>query len=143
MADTNVRTFDPSQYVITFNGVPLTGFAEGTMCTLEREGDLFKRSIGSDGGVDRVKQNNQSFNFTAHLKATSVSNQILSAVLLVDQTTNGGTGVLAIVDLKGTTAFLAPTAWISKEPKCDVGTTMPTREWVFQTGMAVMNVGSN
>jgi len=55
-----VRTFDPAQVVILLGGAPMSGFADGTFITIERETDTFQKESGADGVISRIKMNDKS-----------------------------------------------------------------------------------
>ena len=50
---------------------------------------------------------------------------------------------LTIEDKLGQTLFEAPQAWIRKDPDWEDGDDLNSREWTFDTGIAVNLVGGN
>ncbi len=143
MADLNVRTYDPNQVVFIFAGVPLVGFAEGTMITIKPSGDAFTKVKGADGGIDRVNNNAFDYEISAFIKQTSPSNEVLTGALTADQLSNAGTAPILIKDNSGVTLFTAAQAWIRKFPDSSFADKMENREWVFDTGVAANLVGGN
>ena len=143
MADLTVRTYDPNQIIVSYDGVPLVGFAEGTFVTIKRSGDLFTKVRGADGGVDRVNNNNFDFEVSIHLKQVSPSNAVLSLAASADQLSNAGTGILLIKDNNGSTLFTAAQAWVKKDPDVSYSDKMESREWTFDTGVGALLVGGN
>ena len=141
--DLQVRSYDPKQVFVTFGVLPLSGFAEGTFISIERSGDLFEKSRGADGSIDRVNKNAFDFSVTLTLKQTSPSNDGLSAVVVADQLTNAGVFPLTVKDLNGTTLFVAPQAWIAADPTTELADTLSSREWRFDTGPAERFTGGN
>lgn len=141
--DVAVRTYDPKQIVITFGGTIMTGFADGTFVTIAGNGDAFTKVRGADGGVDRVNNNANDYRVTVTLKQTSLANDLLSAQHVLDKAANSGKLPLTVKDLNGTMVFFAPQAWVAKEPDPELSNTMSNRQWMFDTGPATMDVGSN
>lgn len=142
-ADSTVRTFDPKQVVITFGTVIFTGYAEGEVVTIERNGDAFTGTKGADGGIDRVNNNNNMFEIEVNLKQTSPTNAELSALLTADQLGNAGVLPLSVADLSGNSIFVAAQAWIKNSPDVSYGDTMSNRTWVFETGIAAFYDAGN
>lgn len=136
MLDPIVRTYDPKLIVVTFGAIIMTGFAEGSFVKVVRSGDLFEKSKGADGSIDRINKNSFDFRVTVTLKQTSLSNDLLSAMMLSDLLSNLGVLPFTVKDLKGSTLFFAPQAWIAKDPEDEYGDTLMSRVWEFDTGIA-------
>jgi uncharacterized protein YkvS len=143
MQDPVVRTYDPKKYVIIFGAIPVTGFAEGTFISIARNGDIFEKSRGADGSVDRINKNAFDFSVTITIKQTSLTNDAFSAVMLVDMKNNTGVYPLTIKDLGGTTLLFAKAAWIAKDPDDENGDTLGSREWRIDTGPGTKFTGGN
>ena len=143
MADLNVRTYDPSKIIVTFGGVPLSGFSEGTFVSIKRSGDVFTKVKGADGGIDRVNNCNYAFEVTFTCKQTTPTNEYLSGLLAADQLSNAGTLPLVVKDNLGSTIFTAMQAWIKKDPDVDFADKLSDRTWTFDTGPAVLLAGGN
>lgn len=141
--DPNVRTYDPKQVIVTFGVVIVTGYAEGTFIAIAQSGDSFEKQKGADGGVDRVNKNASDYAVTLTLKQTSLTNDALSALSIVDKLSNAGKLPLIVKDLRGTSLFFAEQAWIAKEPDPENSDSMSSREWRFDTGIAKQFIGGN
>lgn len=141
--DPTVRTYDPKAVIVTFGAVIFTGFAEGTFVSIERNGDLFEKVRGADGGVDRVNKNANDYAVTITLKQTSITNDALSAIAQADILANTGKFPLTVKDLIGTTLFFAAQAWIAKDPTDEESDTLSNREWRIDTGIAAKFTGGN
>lgn len=141
--DSDVRTYDPSQIIVTWGAIIMTGFAEGTFITIARNGDLFEKSRGADGSVDRINKNANDFSVTLTLKQTSISNDLISTQMTIDITTNVGALPLTVKDLNGLELFFAAKAWVGKDPDDDYGDALGNREWRFDTGPAAKFTGGS
>ena len=64
-----VRTYDPKQVIITVGGVPMSGFADGSFLTIDRDDNQWTKVTGADGTSTRIKSNNRSGNMTITPKA--------------------------------------------------------------------------
>lgn len=149
--DKTVRTYDPSQVKITL-GLPsaatvLSGLADGSFVTIQRDGAAFEKKRGADGTVERINKNAYDFAVEVMLLQTSPFNAILSGILAGDQATNDGVFPLTVVDLSGNDAapstFFAPQAWISEDPKVDYADGLKTLTWKFHTGAGANFIAGN
>lgn len=134
MAD--VETYIPGDTQVSFAGYELTGYADGTFITVEREEDSFTKHVGSDGEVSRTLNPNQSGTVTLTLKQTSDSNRVLHGLLATDEGDGSGVDVLMVKD-NLTNRAMATEAWISKPPNMELGKEASNREWVFQCAKIV------
>lgn len=141
--DTTVRTYDPKKVTITFGPIIVTGFAEGTFLAIARNGDIFEKSKGADGTVDRINRNATDYAVTVTIKQTSLTNDALSAVMNADILDNQGVLPFTVKDLGGTTLFFASQAWIGKDPDDEHADALGSREWRIDTGFAVKFTGGN
>ena len=138
------KTYDPKQVKISFFGIPISGFAEGTFITATPSGDRFSKAVGADGEVGRAKSNNNTHEVTLTLLQVSPSNDVLNGFLQADKLTNAGKGPLQIVDLSGTTVMMWKDAWIKTPPDVELGNEIGERAWVFDTGQIVEEaIGGN
>jgi hypothetical protein len=142
MADT-VKTYDPKAVICTFGGIALQGFANGTFLVAQRDEDLFTKSVGADGSVERAKSNNKAGNCVFTLQQTSPSNDVLSGFALADELRNEGVKPLLIKDLSGRTLLFAASAWIRKTANASFGKEVETREWTIDCASMDMFVGGN
>lgn len=140
-----LHTYDPSQVVVVFAGIPLTGFADGTFVAVEQNEDSFSLTVGTDGDACRSKSNNRSGRLTATLGQWSVSNDLLSAIHNVDVLSPSGDGIgpLLMKDLSGRTVVAAEKAWIVKPAGSTYGREAESREWVIESDNMLHNVGGN
>ena len=124
-------TFDPKLLIITFGGIPLTGFAEGTVLTIERSEDMFKEYVGASGEVSRAKSNNRTGTAKLSLAQTSPANDYLSTMALLDESVNAGVRPFFAKDGLGTSIFMAPQAYVKKVAPAAYGKDIQAREWTI------------
>lgn len=132
-----VMTYDPSKVIVTWNGIPITGFADGTFVKISSPSDAFTKKVGADGEVARSRTNDNTREVTITLMQTSISNNLIAKKHQIDCLTGLGTGPLRITDLMGLSLFYAPQAWPRKSPDKEYSKEVGDREWVFDTGPVV------
>lgn len=143
MAEGVVRDYDPQAIIIVFGTHKVTGYAEGTFVSIDSDGDKFETYRGSDGDIDRVKKNVFNYIVTLTLKQTSVSNDVFSRIHAEDLLLGTGKRPFLVKDLNGTELFVAPQAWIVKDPTDEFGDSIESREWMFHTGIASKHTGGS
>jgi len=123
--------YDPENYSVIFNAIPIEGFAEDDFVDIEFDSEGYQDQIGVDGHVVRYKSSDQRAKVTFTLMATSLSNKLLSAMYNADiKSPNGiGVGPLLIRDTQGITVFAGTQAWIQKMPKTTLGQKLGNKEW--------------
>ena len=141
--DTSVKTYDPKLVVLTFMGIIISGYADGTFINAKASGPAFKHKKGADGSVDRVNTNTWDLDIDVTLKQTANSNGDLSTIFLADKLSNAGKGELKIKDLNGTSLIFAPQAWITDGPDGAFSDDLTNRVWKLHTGPAEVFIGTN
>lgn len=139
----SVRTYDPKQVICAINGVPMSGYTEGTFLELDRDEPTWSKVVGSDGLVTRGKTNNFSGTLTLTLKQSSPSNDVLSALLAVDEATNAGVFPVLIKDLSGNSVYFSARAWVTQYANSTFGKDISDRQWVLSLDQLDLFVGSN
>lgn len=139
----SVKTYNPADVAIIFAGVPVEGIADGTFVTVARNNQSYNMNIGSDGEGVRAKSNDKGGTVTLTLMQSSVSNDALSALSILDEASGDGVGPLLIKDNSGRTLCSAETAWIQKPADVEFAREATTREWVFETDLLDMFIGGN
>jgi len=139
-----VKNYDPKRFIITFGGIPATGFADGTFIAVTSPSQTFTKTVGADGEVARAKGNDNTNEITITLLQTSLFNDYLSNIYKIDKATNQGKLILALADLEGTTVMIWSQAWIRQLPDIDRGKEIGENAWIFDTGQInAVNVGGN
>ncbi|WP_461246465.1 phage structural protein [Treponema sp. R6D11] len=138
-----MKTYDPKKVVVTFAGVTISGYMDGTFVNVAPGGEAFEKHKGADGSIDRVNKSEFGFRVTLTLKQTSPINPILAGLLNVDKLTNAGIATLLIQDLNGSGILTAPQAWLVQDPESDWSDSMSGREWIIDTGLATYIPGGN
>jgi hypothetical protein len=126
-----LEQYDPQDYSVTFNGIPIEGFDGDDFIDIEFDSEGYQDDIGADGHMVRYKSCDQRATITFTLMATSPSNKLLSAIYNADiKAPNGiGVGPILIRNTQGATVFMGGQAWIQKMPKSTLGPKLSSREW--------------
>jgi hypothetical protein len=129
-----MKVYDPDQVTVSFAGILMQGFADGSFVTVVQESDDFTDVVGTDGEVSRSKTNDRRATVTIKLMQTSAVNTLLSAISNRDRDTPGGAGIgqLMIRDRQGSAIYRADRAWISKPPDVDFDRGAVSREWTIR-----------
>jgi hypothetical protein len=138
-----VHTYDPSKILVTFHGLPITGFADGTFVNAERDSPSFSKKVGSDGEVARSKSADKSGTIKLTLLQTAQANEILSAELERDELTGHNMGPVSIEDLFGSTLVAGAQAWIERPSPVAMGKEADSREWTIHVADMMIHGGGN
>lgn len=137
-------SFDPKFTAITFNGVFITGFAEGDFLDIDQEEDDVSLAVGADGEVAFAQSNNDSAKATLKLLQTANSNTYLTEQRNIQKLSRSSRGgVLFIEDLNSGTTAISQNARILRTPKQTYGTEIKEREWVFLCGSMTISIKGN
>lgn len=138
-----LRTYDPSEVIISVGGVPIGGFTDGTFVEIARDEATWTKTVGADGTVTRGKTNNFSGTITITLKQSSPSNDVLSGFLVADELSNSGVVPILIKDLSGNSTFFTAQGWVTTFAPSPFGKEINDRVWTIATTSIDMFVGSN
>lgn len=138
-----VRDYDPGAVTLTWDGLLITGFAEGSFITWEADADTFSKVTGSQGDVTRVRSRNRSSRVTFRLQQTSPINDVLSQRHIEDRAGLPRKGSLLLKDELGTTSIAAENAWIVRAPSVEFSDADAGREWMLDLGETVPLVGGS
>src|SRR5690554_155366 len=137
-----VRTYDPCDVAMSFFGMPITGFAEGTFITVSRSSDSFSRVIGvCDGSRTRSHDRGGSIEFT--VLQTAPINDWLAAFIAADEQFKNAVGPAIVKDNSGNSTYFAPEAWIVAPPTGEFGTDQTSRTYRIETNNISMFTGAS
>jgi len=133
-SNSNAATYNPAQVIVTFGGVPILGYADGTFVQIDPNSDKFTKVVGADGDVGFAMSADNTHTVVITLIQTSLSNGYLSACFNVDKATGLGMLPLLITDLNGATLHSWPQARIVSDPSWGDAKELTDRAWTFSTG---------
>lgn len=137
-----LKTFDPSQLVLSVGGVPASGWADGSMMTVEYDEDAYTKVVGVDQ-TTRVKSSNNGGKITIRLQQSSPFNDVLSAFAIADREDNSGVVPALGKDNSGRTVIFSPSAWVMKIPSAEFAKEHSDREWILDCADLELFVGGN
>jgi hypothetical protein len=126
-----VTTYNAKKVIVLVGMIPMSGFADGSFVTVEREDDAFKKVVGADGHTSRSKSSNKSGSMTITLNQTT------------DDTSGLGVVPIAVRDASGRTLIASAFGWIKKVPKTEFGKELTNREWQFDLADVSIFTGGN
>jgi hypothetical protein len=135
------KTYDPGKVIVTFKGLVLLAPADGTFVSAERHEDTFTYAYGANGDMARVRSRKRGGRVVATLMGISPTNDQLSTILAIDESTGLGYGALQIVDINGTTLVHATNAWIARPANYEAASDHSPREWQFDCESLDMFIG--
>lgn len=137
------KTYNPALVVVSYKGINVTGFMDGTFIEAERDEEAFTKHVGATGDVTRTRNLNESGKVTITLVQTSPTNDLLAAQLSIDEILGIGYGPLQIKDLSGNMVCRALHAWINKAPKVERAKESGSCVWVFDCAKLEITAGGN
>lgn len=126
-----VRTYDPALNVLTFGGIPIGGYADGTFITAVRSSDSFVKSTGAQGETTRAKSNDRSGEITVTLQQSSPSNDVFSGFAQLDENSNTGIRPVMLKEINGTTKVGGAEAWVRKPSDVGRAKEVGNTEWII------------
>ena len=138
-----VRTYDAKEVVLTLDGTPVFGYADGTFISIEREEETYNKVVGADGMVSRAKTNNRSGTLTLTLKQTSPSNEDLSDFLNQDELNNEGVFSVLLKDASSGSRIFSSTGWVQGLPTIEYAKEISEREWVIELSKIEFDITGN
>ena len=139
----SIRTYDPSEVIVTIGGVPMSGFTDGTFVEIARNEATWTLVVGADGYATRGKTNNFSGQLTLTLKQSSPSNDVLSGLMVLDELSNSGIFPVLIKDLSGNSTYFSGQGWVQQWPSSTFDKAITDRSWVIELATLDLFVGSN
>ena len=136
-----LKTYDPNQVQVIVGGFPMSGFADGTFVTVEKNEDAWALQMGTDGEGTRSKSNNESGRVIITLMQSSESNDILNGFAESDRLSNSGLVPVMVKDSLGSALHAAEQAWIVKKPASEYAREAGPREWILETDNLQDNPG--
>jgi hypothetical protein len=131
MPSPDFKNFAADQVVLTFAGLRIQGYADGSFVSVEPMSPGFSSKAGADGLVSRSRSNDPRVKITITLEQTSSSNDVLSAIHEADLAMPNGAGVaaLSLEDLLGRFRLVSASAWVEKAPTAEFGRETGQRAW--------------
>lgn len=133
-----VKTFSPEAVTVVISTGDInhivSGYAEGTMISLEPNSQRSTPYYGAQGTASRAMNPVRAYTMTVTLAQTSHSNDVLNYILENDQRNWDGTFVCTVKDASGTTIYNDEFAYITDEPTVSFsgGGSIESREWMIE-----------
>lgn len=138
-----MATYDPKFVMVSFGGIIITGFADGSFVDVESDEAMWSTKTGADGEGVFQKSNNLAGKVTVRLMPTAFANSLLSALLNADIATSTGLRPLEISDANTGTIHNALRARIAGQPKKVYAKEAEAIEWEILCLDLVTQFGSS
>lgn len=135
-----IKTYDPKSVAIIIGGAIITGWVR---VAVEYEDDAYEHSVGVDGEEMRTKKNDLRATMTLALNQSSLSNDVLSALAVLDRTVNGGAVPALIKDNSGRSLMSSESIWVKRVPSLSREAGPSEVEWTFSVSNAVITHGGH
>jgi hypothetical protein len=129
-----VGTYDAKKVIITFGGVPISGYADGTFVQVDPSAETWTRKVGADGEVSRSLSNDNTHTIQITLGQMSLSNSYLRTAMNADKLTGLGMLPLSFTDLNTMESHFWPQAWVSTDPSTGRAKETTDMQWTIHTG---------
>lgn len=141
--------WDPQKFNITVGAITISHYAAGTFIKAMYDEDLYSYEPGADGNGCRTRNANEAGKFEITILKNSPSNDLLSALAVLDRASGRGAVPVQVKDGNGTAVAHAETAWIVKPADIERGKELGDVTWTLQTnrlqliqgGIAPLTVG--
>jgi len=131
----SLKTYDPTAVKVIVNAIPMSGFADGDMVSVEFNEDAWTFHRGTDGDTSRIYMAQEGGMVTIRLASTSPMNAVLNGFAKLDKFTKMLPVSIMVIDTLGGTKILAMQAWLRKDPGVSFGREVQEKEWVYDTDL--------
>lgn len=135
MSEATVNDYDPMKVSVLVNYVPVTGFADGTFVSVNRNNPTWSTASGASGEVVRSKSNDKTGTIEITLMQSSAFNSTMKGLMLADETSNAGKFTIQVIDNNtGKEIIGATEGWINQPPQIEYGKEQSERQWTITVG---------
>lgn len=135
MAEATINDYDPMKVSVLVNYVPVTGFADGTFVSVNRNNPTWNTVSGASGEVVRSKSNDKTGTIEITLMQSSAFNSTMKGLMLADETSNAGKFTIQVIDNNtGKEIIGATEGWINQPPQIEYGKEQSERQWTITVG---------
>lgn len=122
----NVYTYDPTKVILNIGGYVISGVKS---VSVTPNAPAFKVVKGIRGVNTRVFNRDTSAEMTITLLQTSISNDVLSAIIFADKTYRTGRLEISLTDAGGTTLIASDEGFVEELPAVQFGRELSDRTW--------------
>ena len=134
-----MATFNPKDFLVTINALPVTGYDDGTdVIKTTYDSDFVNSKVGVTGEAAFVEMNDRRGTLTLKLLATSTQNDVFSTLAAL-----GIEFAVGINDSRGTTVMGGAAARFGKLPDLSVGNEVGGREWPIKILEMIEHIGGS
>lgn len=140
----SLQTYDPSEVSVFIALLyETTGFAPNSLVQISKDTSSYQTLKGGAGGVERVKNEDETYTMTLSLSQTSPTNSILNALAVLDNVSGRGIFPIFVKDSSGQSLFLAGSCWIESPATASYTGSIETREWTIKCSEMNFSLAGN
>lgn len=127
-------SYSPNDVIVSVNGVPLDGFADGTFVNVAYNSDAATMVEGADGSpAIAFKRGARGATITFTCLQTSLANNYLNALLQAQKFSASGSSALNVTvrNAQGGELHAMPVGFFQKEPEAAFAAEIGSREWTI------------
>jgi hypothetical protein len=142
-----VKTYDPTNVVVTLGGFLVTGFAPGKFLEVKQNDGEMRAILGTEGEVARVYNGDPRGTITLTLSQLSDANSVLMGHYRDAQSAEArsqgkGQFPIQVKSLDGTEMHHGALAWVRRPPAFTSGSEAGEREWVIEVADLGTDLGT-
>jgi hypothetical protein len=131
-----MRSYDPTEVVIVFNGAIIDGYGPDSIIKASRNNDTWTLQMGNSGSGARSRNPDKSGKVEFTLLTSSPANAVLSAFVVADELRGEGVGEFQVKDRSTSVAKCsAENAWIVKPPDWERAKEVGTITWTLESDL--------
>jgi hypothetical protein len=131
-----MRSYDPTEVTVSFNGVTIDGFGPDTFVKASRNEDGWSLQVGNSGSGARSRNPNRSGTVEFTLLSSSPANALLQAIAIVDELSGAGVGECVVKDRNTLLSKVtAQNAWVKKIPDLERAKENGNITWMIETDL--------
>lgn len=136
------KNYNPGKVIVSFKGVQITGYADGTFVKTARDTKSFGDKAGAGGDVVRTRSLDKRGSMVITLQAASPSNDYLSTCITTDELKGNQVGMAQVTDGNGTSLMEGASAWVEAPADSEYAAESGNREWTIRiTELKMFNGG--
>ena len=125
----DVKTYAPDEVYLTFGGYIVEGW---TSISVASSSPRYKTIKGIRGKNTRVKDPNSHSTITVTCHQTSMTNQVLSSIISLDENTEGVRLEVSLMDSSGFEVFSSDEAFVQKQADRQYTDDITDRSWTIE-----------
>lgn len=125
--------WDPTKFTMSVGGITIVEYSASTFIKASYNEDNFSLEVGADGRGCRIRNANQSGRYEITLLKSSPSNDLLSALSILDRQSGQGVVPVQVKDGNGKAVAASENTWIVKQADLERAKELGDVTWTLET----------